>query len=413
MSLKAKDKVILRLRGPWHEWPWLTTDHYSTPPSFNMSQDEGWLVHDAGDGAVMLESLAVPKAKKERWLCGKPNDPDYPVVLAKRDPKNDSALRWRVHPAQLGMFMLECLCQEKGPKWLSKGPESARLTERPQERSVTHELIALPLSQGDAIHEAEQDNDYSHLSAYAVDANGRPTDIAPPTKPKPPRGTLTPHTPGERANGNAVALELIAALQPSFDDGDGGAENSDYDRDDPNRIGWPHNVISLNTVATATGIVKLHSSRAKHEPPKGELARCRKLAAEVVTQLNGLLPFGGDSPQPFRPFYLVIGANAKAPKKLTGEVIRTAFRGTIYPDTPIDLKEIANPDFLADRDNDRRWAKFVKWAQSQKSLQQLSYVCIGYDTCQEPNLCAVFPRLILGVTKAGSLVGACGTIVQA
>ncbi len=91
--------------------------------------------------------------------------------------------------------------------------------------------------------------------------------------------------------------------------------------------------------------------------------------------------------------------------------MRTAFRGTIFPDTPVEVRSITDPEFIAQSGD--AWAGFAAWAAGQTELAQVAYVEVGYDACQEPNYAAVFPRLVLGLTKAGSLVGACGAIVQA
>jgi hypothetical protein len=282
------------------------------------------------------------------------------------------------------------------------------LTDQPSGRSLLHEFIALPAANREAIVAAEEAGDYSFLAGHAMARDGRPKEMPRPRK---PRRTLTPQTPRQRAGDDPVALELIAALQPSFDDGQCGPEYSDYSPRDRRRIGWPHNILSLATVATPTGIVRLSSSRGKHRPRRGELERCRQLAAAVVEALGGLEPFGGDSPTPFRPFYLVAGKGERVPERLTPDVVRAAFRGTLFPGTPIDIEPITDPEFIVQRGE--AWAGFSAWAARQTDLAQVSYVAIGYDTCQEPNYAAVFPRLVLSLTRAGSLVGACGTIVQA
>ncbi len=405
--LNPAEKVLLRRRGPREIAPWLAALTGVHVPRAWCNPDEGWRVHEAGDGAVMLESLTFSKSKKDRFLYGDPANGGVGYGAPKA--RDADGLRWRVHPAPADTFLLECLSKRPGPKWLAATPRQwMQLTDRPEGQSLVHEFVALPAGDRAAIEAAERAGDYSFMAGHEMAADGRPKEMS---RPKKPRRTLTARTPQQRSGDDPVARELIAALQPFFDDGEGGAENSDYDPDDPRRIGWPHNIISLATVATPTGIIRLNTARPEHEPPRGEVARCRRLAAELVGALGGLMPFGGDSPTPFRPFYLVAGKGDRVPEHFTPEVVRAAFRGTIFPDTPIEVRPVTDPEFAA-RQGDK-WAGLAAWAAGQTDLAQVAYVEIGYDTCQEPNYAAVFPRLVLGLTRAGSLVGACGSIVQA
>jgi len=238
----------------------------------------------------------------------------------------------------------------------------------------------------------------------------------------PPR-PLTSATPRKRARGDPVREELIKALMPSFKDGDAGAECSDYDADDPRRLTWPHNVVSLDTIALPSGALALHGAAVEHTADPDELAHCRQLAADVVAALKGLEPFGGDLGGAFQPFYLVRGAGQSPPEGVTPEVVRAAFGGTLFPDVPITVYAIAAgarftelvAEVYWEEDAPERggWARFAAWAAADRRLSQTSYVEIGYDDSMEANLAAVFPRLVLGLTEGGSLVGACGHIVQA
>ena len=56
-------------------------------------------------------------------------------------------------------------------------------------------------------------------------------------------------------------------LRPSLEDAEAGAENSDYDEDDPCREEWPHNIISTKAVAYSCGILGALWRRG-HAPPR-------------------------------------------------------------------------------------------------------------------------------------------------
>lgn len=403
------EQVLLRRRGQRDTGPWLVGRSVFGDLRFSATPDNGWLVHAGDKDTVLLEALALPKSTKARFLSGFLGSGVPSAILANRKGKATPSLRWKVHPTGANTFLLECQSRRAGPKWLAINPRAAWavLTDRPQGRSLLHEFIALPVAHTADYLAAEEAGDYSYLAQYDMASDGWPMEMP---RPKRPHRTLTGQTPRHRAGDDPVARELIAALQPSFEDGRGGEEDSDYDPDDSRRIGWPHNIISLDTVATPTGIVRLNASSLKHDPPAGELAHCRRLAGELVKALGRLEPHGGDHPTPFLPFYLVRGKRDPLPDHLTSEVVRAAFRGTIYPETPIQVHPI-NPDFPVQYGDE--WTAFARWAARQAELAEVSYVDVGYGSAQEPNYAAVFPRLVLGLTKAGSLVGACGSIVQA
>jgi len=414
MPLVPGTKVLLRRRGTLKSIPWFVSFPNGGRPCAMEEAGDGWRVHDAGDGTVLLESLTPARGNKNRFLGAKLDNSPPEVWLFAKNAR--VAVKWRPHPDGVDGFLLECVSPKTGPKWLAiDGSFNATLTVRPTGRSVMHEFIALPAADRQTFADAELKGDYLFLVPFGMTRTGRvqgiPKEVKPP-KPAWAKGPRpTPKTPTKRANGDPVALELIAALQPSFDDGRGGAEYSVYeDEDDPRTIAWPHNVVSLATVATPTGTVHQFGEELTHKPPAGELAHCRTVAAAVSEALKNLEPFGGDRPTPFRPFYLVIGKDEKPPTKLTPEVVQAGFRGTLFPDTPIRVTPFTDERFKQD---EPEWAGFIAWAKQQKELRELSYVVVGWDGSCEPNLAAVFPRLVLGLTKAGSLVGACGTIVQA
>lgn len=369
---------------------------------------EGLRVHVVGDGLVMLESQAKEDDGTRPYLFGNPVDKS--VQARPLDPANRDRFVWRVHRGPVNTYRFELVIDQPGPKWLIATAEKWIRLGGPPSSSFApmHDFIALPAADLRAFGQAEAADDFSFLSAYDIAADGWPNELPRPS-PKAAAVGPTPQTPRQRSANNEVALELIAALQPSFDDGAGGAENSDYDPDDPRRIGWPHNIVSLDTVATETGLLHLYGQCPPHTPLPGELDHCRKLAHATVAALGTLRPHGGDHPTPFLPFYIVADAQDPVPNQLTDEYIHAAFAGTLYPDTPIRIDPI-NAEYLAAHPE---WAEFVDWVASQSDLRLVSYVQIGYDTGQEPNYAAVFPRLVLGVTAAGSLVGACGTVVQA
>ena len=401
-------EVLLRRRVPPGEGQWLVKFPGIVWVRAWDALVDGLRVHAVGEGLVMLESLAQEDDGSRPYLWGNPADP---VVQGRPlDPANRTGYVWRVHTGPVNTYRFELVSDQPGPKWLRATPEKwIRLGQPPSSGyAPEHDFVALPAAERQTFAQAELAGDFSFLNGYGIANDGWPAEWPRPTPAAAPVGP-TPQTPRLRAGDDPVARELIAALQPCFDDGAGGAENSDYDPDDPRRIGWPHNLVSLDTVASPTGTLYLHGQPPTHRPPPGELDRCRALAHAIVRALGPLRPHGGDHPTPFLPFYLVADAHDPVPTRLSAEWIHAAFNGTLYPDTPITIVPI-DAAFVAEHPE---WAEFAAWAATQQELTMLSYVAIGYDTGQEPNYAAIFPRLVLGVTAAGSLVGACGTVVQA
>jgi hypothetical protein len=60
----------------------------------------------------------------------------------------------------------------------------------------------------------------------------------------------------------------------------------------------------------------------------------------------------------------------------------------------------------------RRWRALMDWFEAQEELTAGAFVLVGHDMLGESNLSCVFPRLVVGLTRAGSLVGVCGHAVQ-
>ena len=64
-----------------------------------------------------------------------------------------------------------------------------------------------------------------------------------------------------------------------------------------------------------------------------------------------------------------------------------------------------------------RWRALLRWFEGQSALLEPSFVVIGEERLDDwqgqENLGCTFPRLLVGRTPAGSLVGIAGQVVQA
>lgn len=223
----------------------------------------------------------------------------------------------------------------------------------------------------------------------------------------------------------------LAPLQPSLDD----ARNGDAGPDDA-QAEWPHNVVSTRTVAYSCGALARTGEPVAHRHDRDEVERCRRLAAEAAAHLAGVPCFGGEPCGGYAAFFVTVNAGAAAPEALTADVVRAAFGGTLYPDTPIHVSPLDEDGPFWDRlsgvyereedyDDDggptpaeepgelAAWRRCIRWLLSHPELRGGSYVTVGYRDGQGPNRAAVFPRLVVALTPAGSLVGACGCTAEA
>jgi hypothetical protein len=58
------------------------------------------------------------------------------------------------------------------------------------------------------------------------------------------------------------------------------------------------------------------------------------------------------------------------------------------------------------------WRALLKWLQTRQELHGTCFVMVGEGRLSETNFGCAFPRLVLGITRLGSLVGLCGHAVE-
>jgi hypothetical protein len=159
-----------------------------------------------------------------------------------------------------------------------------------------------------------------------------------------------------------------------------------------------------------------------------------------------------EAPSTLEPFF-VTANRGLAPAELTPDVIRSAFGGTVYPSATIAVEPLreggrgwenfaicdyeseawqysagamqAMPPAMREQvkelyeSNQRRrqscverWRALLAWFQSQEDLHGGAFVMVGEKRLSRQNFGRVFPRLVLGLTRSGSLVGVCGYAVN-
>jgi hypothetical protein len=211
---------------------------------------------------------------------------------------------------------------------------------------------------------------------------------------------------------------------------------------------WNHSCIHPLTVAYSCGRLARPGGPNEHEHEPEEVARCQRLANEAGAVCKGLEVNLSAGSSDLAPFFVTANRQTPVPDRLTPEVVRAAFGGTIYPQAEIIVEalEVGNRGWvqIADsedgelhlvpgaeshytreqletfRKNARsrweervgRWRTVLEWFRVRDELHGGAFVLIGEDRLSRTNYGCVFPRLVLGITKAGSVVGVCGHAVH-
>jgi hypothetical protein len=159
-----------------------------------------------------------------------------------------------------------------------------------------------------------------------------------------------------------------------------------------------------------------------HDPIEFQL--CQDLAAQAAEIMSGIyIGMGDENDHELAPFYVVANQDQAAPTSITEKEIRSAFGGTIYPQARIEIfslptgsgqwwEYLSDPEYTASEIM-AAWQKLIDWYQAQTDLSHPVFVEINLDTADgHQNNGCVLPRLVLGLTKAGSLVGLSSCVVH-
>ncbi len=201
-------------------------------------------------------------------------------------------------------------------------------------------------------------------------------------------------------------------------------ETYGVERDDSAGKDWPHNVLSTQTVVYDCGAYCRSGETIPHHHDPVEFKLCQDLAAEAAEIMQGIyIGMGDENDHELAPFYVVANQDQSVPTSITAQTIRSAFGGTIYPQARIEIYPLQTGsgqwwEYLSDPEytepaTQATWQKLIDWYQSQADLTNPIFVEINLDTADgHDNTGCVLPRLVLGLTKAGSLVGLSSCVVH-
>jgi hypothetical protein len=196
---------------------------------------------------------------------------------------------------------------------------------------------------------------------------------------------------------------------------------------------WVWNMISTKTVVYACGAIGREGENLEHNHAPAEIELCQRLAQAVAAVTSGeFIEMGDEGEHEFQPFYVVANVGQHVPAQITEDLIRKAFGGTIYPDADVLVEPIEagknwwiqarSEDLNDDQDycdhHIELWSKLQNWFHSQVELQTPVFISIdpndGKERAKGLNLYnggCVLPRLIVGMTATGSLVGLFSCVV--
>ena len=204
---------------------------------------------------------------------------------------------------------------------------------------------------------------------------------------------------------------------------------------------WPSNVLSRKLVIDASGRIRRRGDPVRSHVDPDELAMCQRLgkeAARVAAGIHhGLI---SDTPDVyFHPFFLAAAVDEPSPRPIDEALIRSMFGGTIFPPAVVAIEpmdeqadwflqvqgvlaetraaEEADGRVFDDVGERSRWRSLIRWFREREEFLDTAFVSIGTgeevwrsDKANLPRGTerdgAVFPRLVLGLTRNGSLVGA-------
>jgi hypothetical protein len=206
---------------------------------------------------------------------------------------------------------------------------------------------------------------------------------------------------------------------------------------------WNHACIHPDTVAYSCGRLFRSGRPNEHDHDPDEITRCGALASQAAELIEGVSINLSESESIPVAFFITANRNDPVRERLTPDVIRDFFNGTIYPearvvvdalgeggvgweafavsdepeeDLPAHIREELAPLMEMDRRNReeraRRWRALMSWFEAQEEITAGAFVLVGHGMLGESNFGCVFPRLVVGLTRAGSLVGVCGHAVQ-
>ncbi|MFW1858922.1 hypothetical protein [Acinetobacter defluvii] len=213
-----------------------------------------------------------------------------------------------------------------------------------------------------------------------------------------------------------ISQERIQVLSECIQNYDVGREQDE----------WPNNILSKQTIVYNDGTISKRNKPLDHTINSDELELCQKLSLEIANLMqNTEVGMGSNSGDYFQNFYIAQSQIA-ATQHITPELIRDYFADTIFPLATITSEPLTiNTTWWqeVEQDGEESSPDMISWFKAQKDFIACSFVRIGdagllekinSDDYPQGTIITgcVLPRLVLGLTKNGSLCGLFGFVVH-
>ena len=212
-----------------------------------------------------------------------------------------------------------------------------------------------------------------------------------------------------------------------------------YGIGDPNAE-WPNNIISRKAVAYGSGVIARQGIPVVHNVAPSEFALCKRLASEVNALMSGVrVGMGSEADDTFHEFFIVANVDDPTTDQIGEALVRAKFGDTIFPMAtmtvePLEeagvwwselLYDVSDLDLAHQEAHLRPWRQMIRWFHAQVEFKDSRFVRIGeYERLSELDFAhsdappgtelaaSVLPRLAIGLTTGGSIVGLFGYSVQ-
>jgi len=212
-----------------------------------------------------------------------------------------------------------------------------------------------------------------------------------------------------------------------------------YGIGDPNAE-WPNNIISRKAVAYGSGVIARKGIPVVHNVAPSEFALCKRLASEVNALMSGVrVGMGSEADDTFHELFIVANVDDPTTEKIGETLVRSKFGDTIFPLATITVEpleetgvwwsellyDVGDSDPVEQEAYLRPWREMIGWFHAQGELKDSGFVRIGeYESLSGLDFSygdappgtelapSVLPRLAIGLTRGGSIVGLFGYSVQ-
>lgn len=201
---------------------------------------------------------------------------------------------------------------------------------------------------------------------------------------------------------------------------------------------WPNNMMSRKTVVYGNGVIAREGEQVFHSVEPEELALCKRLSAEAKTVMGEVeVGMGSESSASFQPFFVVANVDAVVPKFIDESLVNSVFRNTLFPLATITVEPLEESGVwwsevlydASELETEERekylhpWRVLIEWFKGQPNFVSTAFIRIGdyrelHDLQEDlwpagtKLVPCVLPRLVLGMTRNGSLTGLFGFTVQ-